>query len=178
MQFAHGDAMRVCSGIVALSFFGWVVQGHCAEHSRLPAAEREACIASASVMYAVPAPLIKAYARTEGGTTGQVSKANANGSVDMGYMQINTIHLPMLARLGITRDRVINDECLNIHIGTYLIHYEVYRRDKRSEPLWVNLGAYNSRTPCERFDRVNKPCPNREYQKRLWANLQKVKQEN
>ncbi|WDJ74907.1 lytic transglycosylase domain-containing protein (plasmid) [Xanthomonas campestris pv. campestris] len=178
MQFVRGDLVKLAWYAIGVTMMVVSHSAQCVERGRLPTAEREACIASAAAMYAVPAQLIKAYIRTEGGTTGQVSRPNANGSVDMGYMQINTVHLPKLARLGITRERVINDECLNIHIGTYLIHYEVYRPDKRAEPLWVNLASYNSRTPCARFDQAGKPCPNREYQQKLWSNLQKVTQGN
>lgn len=121
-----------------------------------PHAQREACIDAAAAHYAVPADLVRAVARTEGGTTGQ-SVGNANGSRDMGLMQVNSVHLPELARYGITRDMLINNECLNIHVGTFILHREL----QRDGDYWTNVGAYNSRTPEH----------NVRYRTRVWNNL-------
>lgn len=123
------------------------------------AASREACIASAAARYQVPVDLIRAIIKTEGGTTGQ-TVGNNNGSRDMGLMQVNTIHLPMLARYGITRDMVVNDECLNIQLGTFILHREL----SRGGDFWTNVGAYNSRTPVH----------NVRYRAKVWNNLLKI----
>lgn len=104
--------------------------------------------------------MVRAIIRTEGGTTGRVSH-NTNGTADMGLMQINEIHLTSpphaFGARGITRKMLVNDECLNIHIGTYILSYEL------SQPgdLWTNIGAYNSRTP--KF--------NQRYQLKVWRHL-------
>ena len=127
-----------------------------------PAEAREACIASASNHYGVPLDAIRLLIRVEGGTTGQVS-ANTNGTEDLGLMQINSVHLDgaphRLARYGITRDALINDECLNIHVGTYLLHYEL----SRTPDFWRAMGNYHSKTPSK----------NAAYQRRLWTHYQR-----
>lgn len=124
-----------------------------------PAITREACIASAASRYAVPVDLVRAVIRTEGGKTGAIS-GNKNGSYDMGLMQVNSIHLPEMKRYGITRDYLINNECINIHIGTFILH----RALSESQDFWRGVGAYNSKTPVH----------NERYRKKVWGNLVKL----
>jgi len=123
------------------------------------AATREECISSAAARYQVPVDLVRAIIRTEGGTTGR-TVGNTNGSRDMGLMQVNSIHLPELARYGITREMVTNDECLNIHVGTFILHREL----SRGGDYWTNVGAYNSR----------KPVHNVRYRTKVWNNLLQI----
>ena len=124
---------------LALALFG--ATAGAAAGSLGPAA-RDTCVRAASQRYGVPVDLVYAIIKTEGGTTGQ-TVGNTNGSRDMGLMQINTIHLPELAKHGITRDMVIGNECLNIHVGAFILHREL----SRGGDFWTNVGAYNSRTP-------------------------------
>lgn len=133
----------------------------------LPPQQRENCILAASARYQVPADLVRAVIRTEGGTTGKVVVNSAtDGSTDMGLMQINTIHLRgaphYLERRGITRDLLVNNECLNIHVGTYILSWELARDDA---DFWTNVGAYNSRTPRH----------NTRYKVKVWENLQRIR---
>lgn len=134
---------------------------------------RSACVAAAAQRYAVPAPLVYAVMRTEGGTTGRTSGRNKNGSVDLGLMQVNEIHLPELARFGITREMLIHNECINISIGTFLLSRELSRTDV---DYWTNVGAYNSRTPCTKFYAQGKPCPNVVYQTKVLRHLTNILQ--
>ncbi len=135
--------------------------------------ERAACVAAAAERYAVPSPLLLAVMRTEGGTTGRTSRPNGNGSLDLGLMQINEIHLPELARYGISREMVIHNECVNIFIGAFILSRELA---KPGADYWTNVGAYNSRTPCERFYSKGKKCPNIEYQRKVAQHLTNILQ--
>jgi len=114
------------------------------------------CVLAASARYQVPADLVRAVMRAEGGAVGTVAR-NRNGSADLGVMQINTIHLPELARYGITRDMLVRDACLNIHVGTWILQREL----SRGGDYWTNVGAYNSRTPVH----------NKRYRERVWQHL-------
>lgn len=114
------------------------------------------CVASASARYQVPQDLIRAVMRAEGGAVGTVAR-NRNGSADLGVMQINTIHLPELARYGITREVLVNNACVNIHVGTWILSREL----QRGGDFWTNVGAYNSRTPVH----------NKRYRERVWEHL-------
>ncbi|KAG0166433.1 hypothetical protein DFQ30_007198 [Apophysomyces sp. BC1015] len=82
-----------------------------------PAIYREACIEQAAAHYRAYPDIIRAVIRAEGGTTGKISR-NKDGSFDMGLMQVNSVHLPELARYGITQEMLVGNECLNIMIGT------------------------------------------------------------
>ena len=146
----------------ALGLLHWVAVAALAVSPAVASAAeggRNQCVLAAAAHYQVPVDLLRAIIRTEGGTTGQ-SVGNTNGSRDMGLMQINTIHLPELERYGITRAMLINDECLNIHVGAFILHREL----SRGGDYWTNVGAYNSRTPKH----------NERYRSKVWQNLLKI----
>lgn len=124
-----------------------------------PAIYREACIAQAAAHYRAHPDIIRAVIGTEGGTTGKISK-NKDGSFDMGLMQINSVHLPELARYGITQEMLVGNECLNIMIGTYLLQKNILL----SNDFWHGVGSYHSKTPSK----------NTAYQYRVWEHLQRV----
>ena len=107
-----------------------------------PGGSRQQCVEAASSRYGVHPHVILAVMKTEGGTTGQVSR-NTNGTYDMGLMQINSIHLPELAAMGITREQVIGNECTNIFVGTYKLRQAI---DGGSE-FWTGVSRYHSKTP-------------------------------
>ena len=121
-----------------------------------------ACVTHAARQYHVPELLYRAILLTEGGRIGGISQ-NTNGSYDMGPAQVNSTHLPELARMGITRDRVINDGCLNIHIGAWVLAGALggHTPDNAAE-FWRRVGNYNSSTP--RY--------NVAYQRKVWKNVQ------
>jgi len=134
---------------------------------------REACISAAAAYYSAAGDpvssvglgdLVRAIIRTEGGTTGQIvwNKADKNGhrSYDMGLMQINSSHLGELATLGATRGDVINNECLNIYVGTWILKREI----ASSPSLWTAIGNYNSHTPSY----------NVAYQHNVWTRLNQL----
>jgi hypothetical protein len=128
--------------------------------SPLPA-DLKTCALAAARRYHVHQELFLAVLATEGGRVGQVVR-NRNGSYDMGPAQINSIHLPELARLGISREQVINDGCLNLQIGAWLLARALDGQSP-SNPgeFWRRVGNYNSATPA----------PNVTYQAKVWRNL-------
>lgn len=125
-----------------------------------------ACVAQASAYYGVHRDLVEAVLRTEGGKRGQV-RVNRDGSYDMGPMQINSVHLPELARYGITAQMLVNDECLNIHVGAYYLKRHLVTTPGSATPVgyWRAVGRYHSSTP----DR------NRQYQGRVWLRLVEIR---
>ena len=121
-----------------------------------------ACITHAAQQYHLPELLYRSILLTEGGKPGQISQ-NKNGSYDMGPAQVNSIHLPELARMGISRDQVINDGCLNIHVGAWVLAGTLggHTPDNAAE-FWRRVGNYNSSTPKY----------NTAYQRKVWRNVQ------
>jgi soluble lytic murein transglycosylase-like protein len=67
---------------------------------------------------------------------------NDNGSVDYGMMQINSIHLPTLARYGISSGTLM-DPCKNVYIAAWHLRQKM---DKHGNS-WDAVGAYHSETP-------------------------------
>jgi hypothetical protein len=120
-----------------------------------------ACVRDAADEYRLPLVLFRAVLLTEGGQVGKISQ-NANGSYDMGPAQINSSHLPELAAMGINRDQVINDGCLNIHIGAWILAGELGdQTPANAADFWRRIGNYNSRTP--EFNWI--------YQWKVWKNV-------
>lgn len=123
------------------------------------------CAIYASHYYGVPALLTLSIMRTEGGRPGTVSQ-NTNGSYDMGVMQVNSIWLPKLAAMGITKHEVIYNACQNVMVGTWILagymkHYigTAGLKSAWEDPgaFWRAVGDYNSHTPVY----------NHQYQKRV-----------
>lgn len=124
----------------------------------------EVCISAAASHYNAHPDLIRAVLMTEGGRVGLV-KRNTNGTVDIGPMQINSVHLKTLEPFSITQNRLANDLCLNIYIGTWLLQRSIIL----TGDFWKGVGNYHSRTPQL----------NQTYQRRVWNNymvLQKRRQ--
>ncbi|WP_310889184.1 transglycosylase SLT domain-containing protein [Gluconacetobacter diazotrophicus] len=120
-----------------------------------------ACVTAAARTYKIAEVTFRAVLLTEGGRVGQIH-VNRNGSYDMGPAQINSTHLPELARMGITRDQVVNDGCLNIQIGAWILAQSLSgtTTDQPAE-YWRRVGNYNSATPTL----------NAAYQARVWQHV-------
>lgn len=128
--------------------------------SPLPA-DLKTCALAAARRYHIHEQLFLAVLATESGRVGQTVH-NRDGSYDMGPAQINSIHLPELARLGITRERVVNDGCLNVQIGAWILARALDGQSP-SNPgeFWRRVGNYNSATPTH----------NVTYQAKVWSHL-------
>lgn len=121
----------------------------------------KACVKEAAQANHIPVSLFFAVLRTEGGQVGQIHM-NRNGSYDMGPAQINSIWLPVLAKSGITREMVLNNACLNISIGAWILGQSMDGVSPRNpEVFWQHVGDYNSHTPEL----------NHEYDMKVWNNL-------
>lgn len=124
----------------------------------LPAAEVR-CIEHAAHYYRLPVAIVTAVRRQEAGRTGAVHE-NSNGTIDIGPMQINSIHLPTLARYGITFEKLRDDLCVNIHVGAWMLAKSIRARGD----LWKGVGDYHSATPSL----------NVSYQLDVWRRIQQM----
>lgn len=119
------------------------------------------CAVDAARKYRVSVPLFLGLLATEGGHVGQIVN-NRNGTYDMGPAQINSSHLHELAAQGITRDQIINDGCLNIHIGAWILARELGdETPQHPKEFWQRVGNYNSHTPIH----------NQAYQLKVWSHV-------
>ena len=93
--------------------------------------------------YGVDPTLLYAIALVESNARpGLVSKPNANGSVDHGAMQINSIHFGTLREYGIL-PHDLYDPCINVDVGGWVLQ----RCFHRFGVSWDGVGCYNSVTP-------------------------------
>jgi soluble lytic murein transglycosylase-like protein len=111
-------------------------------------ADMEACVMQAARRYQVDERLIRAIIQVESSGNPSALNRNADGSEDIGPMQINSSWLPALDRYGIQR-RHLNDPCTNVHIGAWVLAGNIARYGY----TWQAVGAYNakSRTRRERY---------------------------
>lgn len=101
------------------------------------------CWSEASQRYGVPVTLLYSIARVESGSRAHaISKPNSNGTYDIGLMQINSWWLPKLKHLGITKERLLSDACLNLKVGAWILATSI----KAHGFNWRGLGAYNARS--------------------------------
>lgn len=106
------------------------------------------CMALAAALNDLPPRALPAIHAVEGGAPGTIHW-NANGSADLGVMQINTLWLPVLAgALGQPepqlRERLVNDSCFNIVVAGMILRLNL---DEERGDLWRAIGNYHSHTP-------------------------------
>lgn len=88
--------------------------------------------------------LLRAVAWQESGFRFRITGSNALAGFGNGYgygvMQIDSQHLQFLKKYGITKDNLINDICLNIYVGAYLMAVAFNKYGEN----WKAVGAYNA----------------------------------
>lgn len=102
-----------------------------------------ACFAVVSRHFGFPPLVLPAIWANEGGAPGQIVP-DTNGTADYGPMQINSVWLPMLRRLGITGPMLADNGCLNVAVAGGILATE---RLRAGGNLWRAIGWYHSTTP-------------------------------
>ncbi|HIF9334008.1 TPA: lytic transglycosylase domain-containing protein [Photobacterium damselae] len=99
------------------------------------------CFNEAGLKYNISPRLLAAIAYTESRFDAlAINASNANKSVDYGLMQINTFWIPHLKKLNITSEDLLNDPCLNVHVGAWVLAQNF----KQNGDNWESVGAYNA----------------------------------
>lgn len=97
---------------------------------------------AAAARYKVHVALLRAIAKVESDFNPYAINRNADGSDDIGVMQINSRWLPTLARYGIERRHLFN-ACVSVNIGAWVLAHNIRRHGYN----WKAIGAYNAKSP-------------------------------
>jgi soluble lytic murein transglycosylase-like protein len=119
-----------------------------ARGGRLMAVPYAACMVLVAQLYALPPRVLPSIQAVEGGAPGTVSR-NANGSEDLGVMQINSLWIGPLVRYtgadaGTVRERLILRPCYNIAAAGAILRTYL---DEADGDLMRAVGNYHSHTP-------------------------------
>ncbi|MEW6346253.1 MAG: lytic transglycosylase domain-containing protein [Paraburkholderia sp.] len=111
---------------------------------------RADCIDDAASYRQINVSLVRTIAEQESAMHANALSVNADGSEDIGLMQINSFWLPTLARLGISRAQLF-DACVNVYVGTWILAMNI----NRFGPTWKAVGAYNAHSTAKQLAYAN-----------------------
>ena len=98
------------------------------------------CWQLAASRYHVDPLLLYAIAKVESGLNPSARNINGDGSQDLGLMQINSRHLPALARFGITEQHLLTQPCTSVMVGAWILAGFIQEKGYG----WQAVGAYNA----------------------------------
>jgi Transglycosylase SLT domain len=106
------------------------------------------CIVAAAKIHRLPPAVLVTLLDVEDGRLGQVSE-NANGTIDIGPMQVNSVNLPAIAghwqtTIGDTYEALRDNFCANVEAGAWILRRCLDAADGR---FWEGVGDYHSHTP-------------------------------
>ncbi|MGF6998014.1 soluble lytic murein transglycosylase-like protein [Paraburkholderia sp. GAS32] len=103
------------------------------------------CFNEAAAYQGVNPWILRAVAWYESKGDPDAIHQNANGSIDVGQLQINSIHFGDLAREGVPH-RALTDPCVNVYVAAWLLKQKMVKYGN----TWRAIGAYHSESPKQR----------------------------
>lgn len=104
----------------------------------LPGKAKASCWEKAGNDYGIDPLLLKAIAWKESrGWSGAIGPRLKDGNRALGLMQVNTIHLPSLARFGVRREHLF-DPCTSQKVGAWVLSDCI----QRFGATWKAVGCY------------------------------------
>lgn len=100
------------------------------------------CWRLAEDTYGIDHRLLHAIAQAESNFVADARNVNRNGTVDMGLMQINSVHFPRLKKLGVTETMLVKNPCVSVMVGASILSEMMGRYGYG----WEAVGAYNAGT--------------------------------
>lgn len=106
--------------------------------------ESAPCVAAASQYHSVNPWVLRAILKVESDFNPRAVSRNANGSVDVGMAQINSIHFAELGRWGIAPANLL-DGC----VATYVAAWHLSKQIRKHGNSWFGVASYHSTSPCQ-----------------------------
>lgn len=149
--------LRVATRLIAVLLLFHTIQVRAA-------GENWACWYHAGEAFNVSPILLYTIAMVESGNNPKAINKNENGTEDIGLMQINSSHLSWLQKYGISKEMLLQDPCLNVHVGAYILAENISRYGF----TWEAVGAYNAKSPEKRA----------QYARKIWNMYLKIVKNN
>lgn len=106
--------------------------------------ESAPCVAQAAQYHGVNPWILRAILKVESNFDPRAVNRNANGSIDIGMAQINSIHFAELGRWGVLPANLM-DGC----VATYVAAWHLARQIRRHGNTWFGVASYHSTSPCQ-----------------------------
>lgn len=100
------------------------------------------CIIPASQYHKVNHNILWAILKVESNFKPKTVTSNTNGTQDHGMGGMNTIHMPVLAKHGVTPEN-IQDPCISTYVTAWHLSKEIAKHGN----TWFGIAAYHSTTP-------------------------------
>jgi len=113
---------------------------------------QSSCIIAAAQCFNVNPVLIQAIIWQESGNRQHAFNINKNKTVDVGVMQINSIHFESLKPYAIHEKDLKENSCVNVFSGTWILNKAV----KQNGYTWEGIASYHSKTPLYRDRYITK----------------------
>lgn len=152
-----------------------VLSDYCRPFSRLPASlffatgmaltpsAQADCWGRAGMQYGIDPLLLVAIATVESRLESRAINKNKNGTYDIGLMQVNSVHLPRLAKQGITRGQLF-EPCISVMAGAQILSGFIRQHGYG----WKAVGAYNAGSAANRSE------IRRIYIKKVWQQYERL----
>lgn len=109
------------------------------------------CLNRAASAYSFHPDVLLAILWVEGGSVGKNSRANKNGTYDIGPFQLNSMHRQTMNNLGFSEEEVRNDGCINATIAAWhlrkILPPEKEAQIHDQESYLSAIANYHSATP-------------------------------
>src|SRR5271156_110123 len=113
----------------------------------------EGCLKAAAELHQVPAGVLVLLMSVEAGRLGEVSQ-NANGTVDIGPMQVNDTWVPTIAEHWSASHNAAywalrDNFCANVEGGAWILRQAL---DEARGDLWEGVALYHSHSPVHKLE--------------------------
>ena len=88
--------------------------------------------------------ILKAILKVESEFNPRAVNRNANGTIDVGMAQINSIHFAKLKRLGIAPADLM-DGCVATYVAAWHLANQIHTHGN----TWFGIASYHSASPCQ-----------------------------
>lgn len=102
------------------------------------------CVEGAAAYHGVNPWILKAILKVESDFDPKAYNRNANGTVDVGMAQINSIHFAKLGKFGIKPEQLL-DGC----VATYVAAWHLAGQIRTHGNTWFGVASYHSASRCQ-----------------------------